>query len=346
MKIGLSLTVQDPLATDMVSSLLERFAMVHHARDRGWDAVSYGQHYLNTGDSKQLQQVPLLARIQAEAGEMIGQLGIMLLNLHNPVFIAETIASLDVIWRGKLIFGVGLGYRDVEFDAFGVWKGQRVKRFEEGLTLVKRLWTEEEVSFQSDYCRLDKVRLNIRPVQQPHPPIWVGANNETAVRRAARLGDVWQINAHSPLPDIQRLLAAFRAERKAHGLPQPTVLPCAKEIFCAKDLKTAIAQAKPYLGAKYANYASWGQDKVLPGKDTFQQPFEELLKDRFVLGSPEECYEQLRPYIEELGVNYMIFRTRWVGMPLGMTLGSMQLLSDEVIPALRKLAERTARAGA
>ena len=75
-------------------------------------------------------------------------LGILLLNLHNPVYTAETVATLDIIARGNFIFGVGLGYRDVEFDAFGVPKGERVKRFEEYLALVQRLWTEESVSYE------------------------------------------------------------------------------------------------------------------------------------------------------------------------------------------------------
>jgi len=115
------------------------------------------------------------------------------------------------------------------------------------------------------------------------------------------------------------------------------VLPMIKEIFCAKDTKTALAMAGPYLANKYKTYASWGQDDVLPGEETFNQPFEDLLQDRFVLGSPEECYEQLRPCWEELGVSYLFFRTHWSGMPLGHALSSMRLISDELMPALRQI---------
>ena len=128
MKVGLFITNQQTLDTDMVSALDDQFAMVRLARDRGWDSLFSGQHYLNEGDNKQLQMVPLLARLAAEAGEMTIGLGILLLNLHNPVYTAETVATLDIIARGNFIFGVGLGYRDIEFDAFGVPKGERVKR--------------------------------------------------------------------------------------------------------------------------------------------------------------------------------------------------------------------------
>src|SRR5262245_19525969 len=132
MKVGIFLTNQHPPGTDMIAALEGQLAMTRLARDRGWDAVATGQHFLSDGIS-QLQLVPFLARLAAEAGEMTGIAGVLLAGLHNPVEVAECMASLDVIWRGNFVFGVGLGYRDVEFDAFRVPRGQRVRRFEQCL---------------------------------------------------------------------------------------------------------------------------------------------------------------------------------------------------------------------
>ena len=109
MKVGLFVTNQQQLATDMVAALDDQIAMVELARDRGWNSLFTGQHYLNEGDNKQLQAVPFLARLAAVSGEMTIGLGILLLNLHNPVYTAETIATLDVIARGKFVFGVWIG---------------------------------------------------------------------------------------------------------------------------------------------------------------------------------------------------------------------------------------------
>src|SRR5215475_10042831 len=212
MKVGIFLTNQHPIGSDMVSALEEQYVMTRLARDRGWDAVGTGQHYLSEGMS-QLQLIPFLSRLQAEAGSMTGVAGILLLALHNPVEVAECMASLDVIWRGNFVFGVGLGYRDVEFDAFKVPKGQRVRRFEQGLEIVKRLWTEDKVSVDTDVCTLSNVTLTCRPVQQPHPPIWIAANNDNAIRRAARLAETWFINPHATTATIKRQLDVFRAER-------------------------------------------------------------------------------------------------------------------------------------
>jgi len=336
MKLGIFVTNQNPLGSDMVSNLEDQYVMTRLARDRGWDAVATGQHYLSEGLS-QLQLIPFLARLAAEAGDMTGVAGVLLLSLHNPLEVAECMASLDVIWRGNFVFGIGLGYRDVEFDAFKVPPGQRVRRFEEGLEIVKRLWTEDKVTVDTDVCTLSNVTLTCRPVQHPRPPIWIAANNDNAVRRAARLGDAWFVNPHTTMAEITRQMALYRAELARAGKPAPRTIPMIKEIYCAKDTKTAVEMAGPYLAAKYKAYASWGQDAVLPGGDTFQQPFESLLRDRFVLGSPEECYEQLRPCWEALGANFLFLRTQWSGMPLGHALASMRLISDEILPALRRL---------
>jgi alkanesulfonate monooxygenase SsuD/methylene tetrahydromethanopterin reductase-like flavin-dependent oxidoreductase (luciferase family) len=157
------------------------------------------------------------------------------------------------------------------------------------------------------------------------------------VRRAARIGDSLFINPHATMPVITGQMALYRAELARHGKPFPTVLPYLREIFCAKDKQTALEMAGPYLAEKYRTYAQWGQDQVLPGQDSFRQSLDTLLRDRFVLGSPEECYEQLRPCWEQAGANFLIFRTHWSGMPVGHALSSMRLISDELLPALRRV---------
>ena len=338
MKVAIFLTNQNPPGTDMIAALDGQYAMTRLARDRGWDAVATGQHYLSEGMS-QLQLIPFLSRLAAEAGEMTGIAGVLLAGLHNPVEVAECMASLDVIWRGNFVFGVGLGYRDVEFDAFKVPRGHRVRRFEQCLDVVKRLWTEDKVTVDNDVCTLSNVTLTCRPIQRPHPPIWVAANSDEAVRRAARVGDTWFINPHATTATIKQQMPLYRAELARVGKPFPRVLPFFREIFCAKDTPTALAMAGPYLSDKYKTYAAWGQDAVLPGNESFRQPLEALQRDRFVLGSPEECYEQLRPCWEEVGANFLVWRTHWSGMPVGHALTSMRLISDELLPALRRVTQ-------
>ena len=96
-------------------------------------------------------------------------------------------------------------------------------------------------------------------------------------------------------------------------------------------------EAGPYLAGKYEAYAKWGQDEAMPDDESFDQEFDDLLKDRFILGSPEECFEQLRPYYEDFGVDHLIFRTHWAGMPVELAKSSIELMSKELLPELRKL---------
>lgn len=332
-KVGLFLTNQQPVGRDLVQALDEQLAMLRRARDLGWDSVWTGQHYLPT--MQMLQPVPFLARLAADAGDMAIGFGIHLLALQNPVAAAEEAASLDVVSRGRLIYGVGLGYRDVEYSAFGIGHGQRVERFERNLDVVKRLWSGEEVDVDLPWCRLDGARLLTQPLQQPRPPIWVAANSDKAVERAARLGDTWMINPHARTDTIARQLELFGEVREREGLPKPDEVPALKEVFCAPTRERALELARPHLEGKYKAYAEWGQDKALPGKESFAIPYEELAQERFIVGSPGECLEQLRPWRDDLGVNHFIIRTHWSGMPVEASLQSIELLSKEVLPALR-----------
>ncbi len=341
MKIGIFLTGQHPPGSDIVAELEGQYAMTRLARDRGWDAVATGQHYLSEG-VRQLQLIPFLARLAAEAGEMTGIAGVLLATLHNPVEVAECIASLDAIWRGNFIFGVGLGYREVEFDAFGVPRGQRVRRFEQCLEIVKRLWTEDGVTFRKRHLQIVERHRDLPAAAKASP---ADLDRGQQRRRRAPRRPHWRQPVHQPAchdashhrPDgaLPRRTCTLTASRFRQCCPI-----CAKSI-CAKDKRTAVEMAGPYLAEKYRTYAQWGQDQVLPGQDSFRQSLDALLRDRFVLGSPEECWEQLRPCWEEAGANFLIFRTHWSGMPVGHALSSMRLISDELLPALRRISSVT-----
>jgi alkanesulfonate monooxygenase SsuD/methylene tetrahydromethanopterin reductase-like flavin-dependent oxidoreductase (luciferase family) len=312
----------------MRAAVEDQLAMVRFVRDRGWDGIWSGQHFLTTGLSI-IQPVPLLARLIPETGGMDLGIGILLLPLYSPVDVAETFASLDVLSGGRLIFGVGLGYREEEYRAFGFEGKERVRRFEANLDIIKRLWTGEEVSVDLPWCRLDRARLTTLPLNQP--PIWVAANNDVAVKRAARLGETWMMNPHADVSTLKRQIGLFTQTRGK----RPEQLPLIREIFCAKDRATAWELAGPHLAYKYGTYSAWGQDKALPDKDSFTQPLEELARERFIIGSPDDCLQQLHWWRDEIGVNYFVLRSHWAGMPLEIALSSLSLLSNEVLPALR-----------
>ena len=99
---------------------------------------------------------------------------------------------------------MGLAYRDVEYTVFGVELTSRVSRFEEALTLLKRLWTEDEVNYAGQHFHLEHARMTLKPVQRPRPPIWITASSHAGIKRAALLGDAWTIAGHATLDTLKQ----------------------------------------------------------------------------------------------------------------------------------------------
>lgn len=333
LRCSLFVANQEIPGADLVRHAEEQLAQVRLARDLGFDGIFAGQHYL-TPDFSMLQPLPFLARASAEAGGMRIGLGILLLALHNPVDVAEQTATLDLLTGGRLILGVGLGYREEEFAAFGVPKGCRARRLMENLELVRALWTEPRVSHVSERLRLEDARAGVHPAQRPHPPIWMAANGDVAVRRAARHADAWMMNPHARLDTLARQLSLYRKERQEAGLPPARETVCMRELCIAEDRETALRDVGPHLARKYEAYVRWGQDGPMPTGDSLQLPYERLREARFLIGDPEDVRRSLEPLVRELGVDHFVFRVQWPGTAQAVALRTLRLLHDEVLPAL------------
>lgn len=335
MKFALGVMPQHPMSDSAVTRFRQCVQQTIAARDAGFDAISTGQHFLSP-PYQSMQSVPLLSRLAADSGRMALIAGILLLPLLNPVQTAEEIATLDILSEGRAIFGVGLGYREVEFEAFGVKLKDRVGRMLESLELMKRLWSGERVTFEGKYFQVHDATCTVLPVQRPHPPIWIAANADVSVARAGRLGYPWFVNPHAALPTIERQWGLYRTALAKTGHPIPAARPIALELHVAPTREEAVAIARPYLAAKYSAYAEWGQDKVLPGDDSFRVAFEQLARERFVLGSPDDVIEELEKRVQRLGSNFFIFRAGWPGMENHKVLRVIELMGERVIPYFRK----------
>ena len=303
------------------------------ARELGFDLITFGQHFL-LSEFQALQPAIAAARIAAETGDMRVGITIYLLPLLNPVAVAEEVASLDVVTGGRFIFGIGLGYREAEDNAFGLVPGERVSRLRSHLDVIKQLWAGRPVDLESSYCKLDGATAALRPVQQPHPPIWVAANNDRAVERAAEIGDTWVINPHATLATIQRQMELYRAALQRQGKPFPTELPMMREICVADSREAALELARPSLEQKYRAYVAWGQHRALPSDDDMTQSFDDLLRDRFIFGDPAACADEVQRCVDETGANTMIFRVTWPGMPREGIVRSLRLLGEQVRPRI------------
>jgi alkanesulfonate monooxygenase SsuD/methylene tetrahydromethanopterin reductase-like flavin-dependent oxidoreductase (luciferase family) len=325
LRFGLFVAAQHPAGDDPAARLAEHLEQVRFVRDAGFHSVFAGQHFL-PAPFQMLQPVPLLGRLAAETGDMRLGAGILLLPLLNPVEVAEQAATLDVVTGGRFVLGVGLGYRDEENAAFDT-EARRVDIFNEKLDVVRRLLEGEEVTAEGHGYRLERARLAPPPVQAPRPPIWMAANGDAAVRRAARLADTWFVNPHASLAEVTRQLELFRAERGS----EPDELPMLREACVAPTDDEAFRIARPHLARKYETYVDWGQSDVLPPTDTLRQGWNTLHAGRFLLGSPATVLTQIDA-LRALGVTEVVLRVQWPGLPQRDAMRTLELLAAEVVP--------------
>ena len=134
-----------PWEEDMRTRFLELMEQVRLLEKLGYDSITKGSHF-STHPHREMSQIPYLARVMAEAPSLRLNAGVVLLSLHNPLEVAEYFATMDLMSGGKMIFGCALGYREVEYNGFGVQKGEGVGKFEANLEAIKQLWTGEPVT--------------------------------------------------------------------------------------------------------------------------------------------------------------------------------------------------------
>ncbi len=316
-------------APTLMPTLIEQ---VRVADAIGFHAFSMGEHY-NIPGLQRLHQVPALARLCGEVKHCAVGTAVTLLGLRHPVTVASELASLDVINGGKSFAAFGLGYRDDELNSFNLTKPQRFHRFVEGVEIIKRLWTEDHVTFEGKEFQLKDVTVDPKPLQKPRPAIWIAANSDAAVERAAKIGDGWIIGPHSAIEELERQVEILRRTWTRVGKPGEPEIPIIRETFVARTRKEAVEKARPCLEQLYrAIYIKWKQNEAMSDPTELSWAFDRLAKNRFILGSPEECIDQIKEYESRLGTSYMLVRFDWTpGLPQEEILASMRLFGEKVI---------------
>ena len=167
---------------------------------------------------------------------------VVVLAIHSPLMVAHQWATLDYVSNGRAILGVGLG-REHHYRQFEVPEEGRVTRFREEVALIKALWTQPKVTFHGRFYNLDDGTMSPKPVQRPHPPIWMGVGHPNAIRRAASLADGWMGSGGSSIADFGRSVPLLHQALEQAGR-DPTGYPVSKRIFLAIDDRPEVARAE------------------------------------------------------------------------------------------------------
>ena len=324
MRFGINLGGGDRRGQSREEGLAARLAKARLAKEMGYHSLWTGAGYLNND----FHAMMLLARVAAEAPGL--ELGMVaLLPLYHPVEAAEQISTLDVISGGRFVLAPALGWRDFQFKAFEVPKAERLSRFREVQEVMEKLWNQERVTHQGRHFHLDDVPGAGAPIQKPHPKIYLAANLERGVLRAAKEADGWLVSSRSTLTTIGVQAPMYREAVKEAG--KPGYISAWREVFVADSRRQAIDIVRPQVEWLYKDRAALGHSQELPEADRIDVPFEQVLEGRFIIGSPEECIEEIHKYKEQ-GVEELILRSQWPGMDGDVTTKSLRLFAEKVMP--------------
>jgi len=259
------------------------------AESVGFDFVVVGQHHFTPGYVS--APFTVLGAIAAVTERLRLCTGILILPLDHPLVVAEQVAQLDELSGGRVVLGVGAGYRRHEFEALGVPYDERVARMESALELLPRAWAGSVTEVP---------QVVPAPLQAPHPPIWVGARGERPLERAARLADGWMTGLSQPVDELELLADAFLGFPRPDGRRRDICLMRhlgigeSRHVVEENWLEPALQFYVDYWDA--GARADKDPDIVARAKAGQRVSLEEFAGTRAIAGTPDECMAQATDY--------------------------------------------------
>ncbi len=337
MKFGITFAVhagRNQTVGEMFQTTVEQIQL---AESCGFDVAFISEHHFLPSD---MLPSPLiaLAYVAAKTSSIRLGTGILLMPLHDPVRVAEDAAVIDVISGGRMLLGIGQGYRPEEFEGFGRRLEDRRALMREGATLVRRAWTETSVDFEGEHFQAQGLNVTPKPLQKPSPPIWVGAKIRRAVELAAEIGDGWYADPITPIPIIARnkehWLNAIRANGKD---PEKQDFAYYREFFVGPDDDTGWRIGGRGQLSEYRAYLSFNhlvddEGKPIPADQS--DGLEDLVRQRCTAGGPERCRDDLLMIKETLDPTHVIMKTKYSNVSNEDVAASIRLASEKVFPAV------------
>jgi probable F420-dependent oxidoreductase len=307
------------------------------AETLGFDSAWVSEHH-GAGDGYMSSLLPTLAAFAAATDRIKLGTGVMLAPFHHPLRLAEDAATVDLISGGRLILGLGMGWREEEFRMFGVPLAERVRRTSEAVEILRRAWTGERFSFEGRVYSLDQVRVTPVP-ESGGPPIFLGGSVERSIKRAGRLGDGY-IRTRSGGVDRMRedLKLAEDAAREAGRDSERLAFAQLQNAFVWENEK---AWEIVHDGAAHqiGVYGGWAAGGDTPGKEFVVAPVEDdRLRKLTPAGTPQEVTHALRPMVEAFAGRrqfHLIVRLHYPGMDFVTAAHAMELFAERVVPALK-----------
>jgi len=338
MKIGFMEDFRNPLpwrrpAADLYQAILDQIA---RGEELGYDNVWLTEHHF-TEDGYNPSLLPTAAAVAARTRRIRIGTFVLLLPFQHPVRVAEDATCVDILSGGRLDLGVGQGYSRKEFEALCIPREERSARLAEGVELVRRLWSEERVTFEGKFNRVKDLSLSPKPVQQPHPPLWIGARTEKATRRVARIGcHLMATLGPDPAPAYVETLEECGRDPADFSIAQLRMVYLAEsEDRAWEDTQDHIFEMMRYYGEILA------EANDAPGDDTMwtiSRPAE-IRRSGFgravMIGTPDQVGEKLERFRRDYMCTHFIMSTQLPGLDPRKATRSLELFAKELMPAFR-----------
>jgi alkanesulfonate monooxygenase SsuD/methylene tetrahydromethanopterin reductase-like flavin-dependent oxidoreductase (luciferase family) len=300
------------------------------AEELGFSHVWLSEHHF-AEDDWNCRPLPALAAAAACTGRVRLGTYVLLLALHDPLAVAEEAATLDVLSNGRLDLGIGAGPMPQECAVFGVARNETFARTYEALEFMQRCFTEPEVTHEGKYYQYRNVRLRPRPVQQPHPPIWMAAMGPQSIERTAQRGYHLASALHSPLwrtyPDLLRQNGRRREDHRIVSGPL-----C---VHVAATREQAWDEAEEALHWGVEFYRRRGVDMPLPPVGELRRtPNAGIYGVPFAVGTPEDVLRGLSIYKDE-PLDQLALQFHAPGMNVEHVKRSMRVFARELMPEIR-----------
>jgi probable F420-dependent oxidoreductase len=311
----------------------EALEEVVRAEELGFESVWMEEHH-GVKDHYWPSPLTVLAGFATRTSRVLLGTDILVMPFYHPVRLAEDVALLDVISGGRFILGTAIGYKPDEFALYGTPLEKRGARFEEGLKLMRTLWTEEPATFKGQYYQLENSRIEPKPFTKPHPPVWIGGWGKLTLKRAATLGQNWIPGPTADLARLQDGKQQFLTHRSAAGLTAPTEWPLTRDVIIADTDNEARELAERHIMVSYRHeYAGGWRHPFIDA--SIATDLDGLMRDRFLIGGPDQVIAGIARFVEVYGMTHLICRLFFPGMPHAHIMRELDLLAREVMPAFR-----------
>ncbi len=335
MRFGITYTVEKGAgrsATDRFHEVVEEIRL---AESLGYDCAFVSEHHFMPDDMFPSPLVAL-AYLAARTSKIRLGTGVVLLPLYDPMKLAEDCAVLDLISGGRLILGIGQGYRPEEFAGFRRKLADRPGLMREGALLIRRLWTEPTVTFRGKHFSVENVTFTPKPMRKPAPPIWVAAKKRSAVELAAEIGDAWYADPITPIRIIRDNVAHWEAALARHGKRRADQeFAYYREWGVAKDEATAWRQGGDEIREEYRRYLKINHlvdDAQRPIPADREDLLPELVRQRTTVGDAARGREDLAMIRETLGPTHVVFKMKHALGRHEAVLDCLRLTAEQVIP--------------